>query len=132
MSVEDIDLDVEGLSEAELAAALEAYDGRCDYRAAVGLIIEQGSWLRRWEFRQAVEAWVNRDGQPMAWVDWEKVDTDAAASSGELRILHLARSLAGIASERSLSDLLTSLDENNFARVWRAIGTASGWARWVP
>jgi len=132
MSVEDIDLDVEELSEDELAAALEAYDGRCDYQAAVGLIVEQRSWLRRGEFTQAVQAWVNRDGQLMAWVDWEKVEIEAPASSGELRILHLAGSLAGIPSERSLRDLLTSLDEHNFARVWRAIGLASRWVRWVP
>ena len=132
MSIEDIDLDVEDLSEDELAVALVAYDGRCDYRAAVGLIVEQGSWLRRWEFRRAVQAWVNREGQLMAWVDWDKVDTDAGASSGEVRILHLACSLAGIPSDRSLADLLTSLDEHNFARVWRAIGLASGWVRWIP
>ena len=33
----------------------------------------------------------------------------------------LARSLGGVASERSLADLLTTLDETNIARVVRAI-----------
>ena len=61
------------------------------------------------------------DGELCAWVAWPDVDMDAPASSGELRILAIARSLGGVASERSLADLLTSLDETNTARVLRAV-----------
>jgi len=128
MIPEPMDLDVEALSADELAAALEAYDASWEYGAAIGLIIGQGSWLRKHEFRQAAEAWVEFDGQVVAWVDWERVDLDALASSGELRILEIARSIAGIPGTRSLADLLTSLDETNLARVFRAFEIcARGW-----
>jgi hypothetical protein len=49
---------------------------------------------------------------------------DAPASSGELRILTIARSLGGVASDRNIADLLTSLDKMNTARVLRAISIA--------
>jgi len=128
MIPEPMDVDVEALSPDELADALEVFDASCDYRAAIGLIIEQGSWLRKHEFRQAVQAWVDRDGQVVALVDWEEVDVDGPASSGELRILEIARSLVGIPGNRSLRDLLNSLDDYNVARVLRAMeATARGW-----
>ncbi|MBO0729265.1 MAG: hypothetical protein J2P57_08390 [Acidimicrobiaceae bacterium] len=117
-----MDLDVEELAGDQLAVALDAAAQECSwgYRAAVGLIVEQGSWLYRWEFRQAAEAEVDEDGRVVAWVNWEEIDIEAPASSGELRILHLARSLAGVPSTRPLCDLLTSLDDHNLARVLRA------------
>ena len=128
MIPEPMDLDVEALSADELAAALEAYDASWEYGAAVGLIVGQGSWLRKQEFRQAVQAWGDRDGEVVAWVDWDEVDVDGPASSGELRIMEIARSLVGIPGSRSLRDLLTSLDDNNVARVFRAMeATARGW-----
>ena len=123
-----MDIDVEELSADELAAALEAFDASCDYGAAIGLIIEQGSWLRKHEFRKAVQAWVDRDGRVVGRVDWEEVDVDGPASSGELRILEIARSLVGIPGTRSLRDLLNSLDDYNVARVLLAMeATARGW-----
>jgi len=128
MTPEAMDIDVAALSADELAAALTAYDASWEYGAAIGLIVGQGSWLQKHEFLQAVEAWVEFDGQVVAWVDWEKVDLDALASSGELRILEIARSLAGIPGTRSLADLLTSLDDTNLARVFRAFEIcARGW-----
>ena len=125
------DVDVEELSGDELASALEtaASDASWEYRAAVGLIVEQGSWLRRYEFRQAVDAWVDHEGRLMAWVDWAEVDVEAPASSGESPILEIACSLGGIATTRSLRDLLSSFDEHNTERVLRAFQISlRGWA----
>lgn len=120
-------LDIERLSGDELAAALEAGVRSWSWheQAAVGLIVSQRSWLYRWEFRQAVEVDHDGDGRLCAWVDWSKIDTTAPASSGELRILEIARSLAGIASSRPLSDLLSNLDDNNLARVLAVIEVAA-------
>ena len=64
------------------------------------------------------------EGELCAWVAWPYVDLDAPASSGELRILAIARSLGGVASDRNIADLLTSLDETNTVRVLRAISMA--------
>ena len=95
------------------------------------LLVQHRRWLCRFELRQAVEAAVI-DGELCAWVAWPYVDLDAPASSGELRILAIARSLGGVASERSLGDLLTSLDETNTARVLRAVSIACGGRRHDP
>ena len=127
-----IEVDVEELSGDDLAAALEAAAANesWDYRAAVGLVVEQRSWLYRYEFRQAVDAEVDEDGTLFAWVRWDQIDTHSTASSGELRILEVARGLGGIPSPRSLRDLLSCFDERNAQRVLRAFeitlrGTAS-------
>jgi len=117
---------VERLSDDQLADALLAGASEADWseQAAVQLIVDQRSWLRRSEFRQAVETEVWDDGQLCAWVDWTAPAVDTPASAGELRILALARSFGGVASERSLAELLTSLDDANIARVLRAVSTA--------
>jgi hypothetical protein len=119
-------IDVDQLSDDQLAAALRAgiVDSDWPEQAAVDLLIQHRSWLSRFELRQAVEAAV-LDGELCAWVAWPYVDMDAPASSGELRILAIARSLGGRAPERDLGDLLTSLDETNTARVLRAVSIAS-------
>jgi hypothetical protein len=119
--------DVEDLDGDQLAQALEVAAVNCSWetRAAIGLIVAQRSWLYRWEFRQAVEVDVDDDGSLCAWVDWSEVDMTAPASSGELRILEIARSLGGIPSGRPLSDLLTSLDDQNLARVIAAVEVAA-------
>jgi hypothetical protein len=123
---EDDQADVHRLNADELAAALLAGAEGSDWseQAAVELLVGQRNWLHRAEFRQAVEAIVLDDGQLCAWVDWSAVAMDAPASSGELRILAVARSLGGVASERPLGDLLVGLDETNTARVTRAVGVA--------
>jgi hypothetical protein len=117
---------VDRLSDDQLADALLAGAMEADWseQAAVELVVEQRSWLRRSEFRQAVEAEVWDDGRLCAWVDWTAVAADTPASWGEVRILALARSLGGVASQRSLADLLTSLDDTNIARVLRAVAKA--------
>ena len=118
-------IDVDRLSDDQLVAALQAgiVDSDWPEQAAVDLLVQHRSWLSRFELRQAVEAAV-LDGELCAWVAWPFVDMDAPASSGELRILAIARSLGGGASERDLGDLLTSLDETNTARVLRAVSIA--------
>jgi hypothetical protein len=126
MTADDVDpIDVHGLDDDELAAALRAGMVSSDWaeQAAVDLLIRNRAWLGRYELRRAIET-VVCDGQLCAWVIWPEVDLNTPASSGELRILALARSLGGIASERSLADLLTSLDETNTVRVLRAVSIA--------
>jgi hypothetical protein len=118
-------IDVDRLTDDQLAAALQAgiVDSDWPEQAAVNLLVHHRGWLSRFELRQAVEAAVV-DGELCAWVAWPYVDMDAPASSGELRILTIARSLGGVASERNLGDLLTSLDETNATRVLRAVSIA--------
>jgi hypothetical protein len=118
-------IDVDRLSDAHLAAALQAGIAGSDWaeQAAVDLLVQHHTWLGRPELRQAVETAV-LDGELCAWVLWPWVDLDAPASSGESSILMIARSLGGAASERDLGDLLTSLDETNTARVLRAVSIA--------
>jgi hypothetical protein len=126
MTADDEDpIDVHGLDNDELAAALQAGMASSNWpeQAAVELLVQNRSWLGRYELRRAIEVAVF-DGQLCAWVIWPEVDLNAPASSGELRILALARSLGGIASERSLGDLLTSLDETNTLRVLQAVSIA--------
>lgn len=120
-------LDVGTLSDDELAAAMVAGVRGWSWheQAAVRLIMSQRSWLYRWGFRQVVEVDYDTDGQLCAWVDWSKIETTAPASSGEIRILEIAGSLAGIASPRPLSDLLSNLDDNNLARVLAVIEVAA-------
>jgi hypothetical protein len=126
-------IDVDRLSDDQLAAALQAAIVGSDWpeQAAVHLLVENRGWLSRFELRQAIEAAV-LDGELCAWVAWPYVDLDAPASSGEFRILTIARSMAGVASERSLGDLLTSLDETNTARVLRAVSIACRGRAVVP
>jgi hypothetical protein len=120
--IRDEPMDVERLLDEELAVALQACIVGSDWpeQAAVDLLVEQRSWLRRAELRQAIVAAVI-DGELCAWIIWHEVDLDAPASSGELRILTVARSLAGVGCERSLGHLLSSLDRTNTARVLRAV-----------
>jgi hypothetical protein len=116
---------IDRLSNEQLAAALRAGIVGSDWseQAAVDLLVQHWGWLGRFELRQAIEAMV-LDGELCAWVVWHEVEMDSPASSGELRVLAVARSVGGIASERSLADLLTSLDESNTGRVLRAVEMA--------
>jgi len=120
-------VDVDELDDDQLAHALQtaAATESWGIRAAVMLVVENRSWLYRHEFRRAVEAEVGGDGRLCAWVDWSEIDTGPPASSGELRILQIALSLAGIASDRPLSDLLAGLDDHNLVRVLQAMTIAA-------
>jgi hypothetical protein len=121
-----VDVDVEMMGDDELAAALlaGAVGANWSEQAAVDLVVGQGSWLRWREFRQAIDAAVCDNGQVYAWVNWHQVILNVPASSGELRVLAIARSLGGVTATCSLADLLTSLDDTNTARVLRAVSIA--------
>ena len=122
LSRETSAVEVSELSSGQLAAALLTGangTGWCEH-AAVLLLVAEGSWLERWEFRQAVDVETGEDGILAAWVDWAAVQ-EGPASSGELSVLALARSLAGVASDGSLADLLPGLDGMNTIRLLHAI-----------
>lgn len=122
-----VETDAEDLDREELAAALQASAVDCSwgYQAAVSLIVEQRNWLHHPEFLDAVDAGWNRHGRVLAWVKWAEVDMTAPASSDELRLMEIARSLAGIANTQPLGHLLISVDDNNLARILRAIQIAA-------
>lgn len=78
-----------------LIAGLRAWTRHHDdhVRAAVELLIEHGSWLRRPDFTRTC---VHRDGR-QAWIDWDQAraftDAGPGASTSELGILDLAVAL---------------------------------------
>ncbi len=121
------DVAVDDLDDDELAAALAAgaVGAGWSEQAAVDLLVTTRTWLGRRELRQAVEvaAW---HGDPMAaWVDWQAVDPTAPASSGELRLLHLMRSLGGVPTRIPLGELVGVLDASNLAKVLQAVRIAA-------
>lgn len=117
---------------ADLTAALRAHaQGLYCLEAAVELLINHASWVRRDDFRRFVRtAHALIDGTPMAPVDWP--ETIAAldrgrlpCSGGEGHILRLAASLAdGIPVD--LRDSLTGLDNHNADLVSLAVKHATG------
>jgi hypothetical protein len=125
-------VDVDSLSDGALASALLAGAERSGWAqgAAVELVVSEGSWLSRSELRAAVEAW--DDGELCALIDWDQVRLDGPASAGELRILELARSLAGVAGSRPLCDLVSGLDERNLTRVLLSVWLAARGLRGCP
>lgn len=116
---------VDQLADSQLAAALNTGADDWSEQAAVDLLVSNGNWMGRWELRRAIEVVELGDGELLGWVDWQEIDMMAPASSGELRILELARSLGGVASPRPLSDLLVGLDDRNLARVQHAFRVAA-------
>jgi hypothetical protein len=103
--------------------------------AAVALLATHGTWLGRRDFLAACvdavdDAWTgDGDQAPMAAIIWTAVPAFAAtarASSGELAVLQLAASLAGVATE-NLRDLTTGLGPNTLALVLDAIAHRAGW-----
>jgi hypothetical protein len=116
---------VADLSDPKLADALVAgvAEGFWSEQAAVGLLVTQRRWLGSWDLRRAVQAQVEADGLLRAWVDWPQVEA-GPASSGELQILELVLSLAGVTPGRGLDDLLSGLDDTNTDRVLHAFEVA--------
>jgi hypothetical protein len=126
------------LNAADLAAALvrgcEHHGLPWGEEAAIRLLIAQGTWLRRDEFRDHISTEPSRTGPGLtAWVDWDAVAAEpdqSPASNGELAILRLACHLAGHLSEQagnrwSLADLLLPLDTTNALLVTRAVAMAA-------
>jgi hypothetical protein len=121
--------DARSLGDEELASALRASAAGSDPAvASVELLIGQGSWLLRDDFRKFISVDLGfSDGQLMAVVDWESVlAADLPASSGESQLLAIAAELTGVDSGRPLADLVCGLDDRNLLRVLRAITRAHG------
>lgn len=123
------------LTAAQLAPMLRAWaEGDYAAEAAVELIIAQGTWLARGDFRSrlidAVDDGWTRDGfAPMAVIDWKAVPDflhEAPASSGEAGVLRVAASIAGT-DTGPLRALTYSLDPTNTELVLQALAHAAGW-----
>ncbi|MGP3924757.1 hypothetical protein [Streptomyces sp. 8N616] len=118
---------------AELAATLQATaDGSPAYSAAIGLLISHGLWIKRLAERPSLLLIDYSGPSPEPYgVDWLKVvealaAKELAASSGELRILAIAASLADTAARIPLGDAVSGLDTANLDRVLHAIAAANG------
>lgn len=98
--------------------------------AGVGLLIANGTFLRRGDFTTRFILHGTSGGTRTAAVDWEAAITALAAgelpcSRGEQRILLLAASLAdGIPVD--LRDTVTGIDQHNTRHLIAAIRHASG------
>ncbi|MFE9019611.1 hypothetical protein ACFYNL_13700 [Streptomyces sp. NPDC007808] len=121
------------IDAAELADTLTATaDGSLALRAAVGLLIDHGLWVKRLAERPGLLLVDYSGPAPEAYgVDWLKVvealaAKDLPASSGELRILAIAASLADTAARIPLGDAVSGLDTTNLALVLKAIVAANG------
>jgi hypothetical protein len=125
------------LTSTELAAALTngVLQHGLDWgeEAAIRLLIAQGTWLHRDEFRRHITASRTEHGTFAAWVDWTEVTAEpdrSPASTGELAILRLACHLAGHLPEGednrwAIAELLSSLDATNALLVSRAVAMAA-------
>jgi hypothetical protein len=125
----DDDRDARGLGDGELAEALRAAAAGGDpATASVELLIGQGGWLRRDDFRKLTSVQPGfSDGRLLAVIDWDAVlGAHLSASSGEAQVLAIAAELAGTDSGQPLADLVCGLDDRNLLRVLRAITRAHG------
>jgi len=121
----------EGLAATLLAQAEGSYPAE----AAVGLLIEHGSWLARADFHAFVDVGPSfgDDRVLMASVDWEAaIAANLPASSSETQMLAVAAELAGVDTGRTLQDLLCGLDRANTTLVIRAVLHAQRGANATP
>jgi hypothetical protein len=121
----------EGLVAALLAQAGGSYAAE----AAVGLLIEHGSWPARADFHAFVDVGpsLGDDRVLMASVDWEAaIAANLPASSSETQMLAVAAELAGVDTGRTLQDLLCGLDRANTTLVIRAVLHAQRGANATP
>jgi hypothetical protein len=123
-----VTIDPDGLASTLLATA----DGSPSLRAAIGLLIDHGLWVKRLADRPGLLLIDYSGHAPKPYgVDWLKVvqaleAKELPASSGELRILAIAASLAETAARIPLGDAVTGLDGINLDRVVKAIAEANG------
>ncbi len=117
----------------ELADTLQTVaDGSPSLRAAIGLLVDHGLWIKRLAERPGLLLIDYSGPAPKPYgVDWVKVVEALAAkelpaSSGELRILAIAASLADTAARIPLGDAVSGLDATNLDRVLTAIAEANG------
>lgn len=119
------------ITRDELADMLHigASGDRC-HEAAITLLCQHGTWLRRTDFRDSVQYWetASDDLRPTAaTVAWGDLGWSiGASSSSEAQILHIAASLASHQRDVNLRDALTGLDATNRRRVLDAITHALG------
>jgi hypothetical protein len=115
----------------ELTAALNACAaGLYPLEAGVGLLIAEGSFLRRDDFTGRFIEYGASSRTTVAAIDWDAVITalhvgELACSAGERRVLMLSASLAG-GIPVDLRDAATGLDDRNIQRLVTAILHASG------
>lgn len=115
----------------ELTAALQACAaGLYPLEAGVGLLIAEGTFLRRDDFTTRFIEYGTSDGAAMAAIDWDAVITalqvgEIPCSGGERRVLMLSASLAG-GIPVDLRDVATGLDDRNIRRRVTVILHASG------
>ncbi|MEU1594512.1 hypothetical protein ABZ468_16985 [Streptomyces sp. NPDC005708] len=123
-----VTIDPDGLADT----LLETAGGSLALRAAIGLLIDHGLWVKRLAERPGLLLIDYSRPAPKAYaVDWPKVvealeAQDLPASSGELRILAIAASLADTAARIRLGDAVSGLDATNLDRVLKAIAEANG------
>ncbi|MEH0519410.1 hypothetical protein QBA38_10285 [Streptomyces stelliscabiei] len=109
-----------------------AADGSPALRAAIGLLIGHGMWIKRLAERPGLLLIDYSGPYPQPYgIDWPKVaqaleSKELPASGGELRILALAASLADTAAPVPLGDAVSGLDATNLDLVLRAVATANG------
>ncbi|MFF3914660.1 hypothetical protein ACFYZB_14405 [Streptomyces sp. NPDC001852] len=107
-------------------------DGVPAQRAAIGLLVAHGLWINRLAERPGLLLIDYSGPVPAPYgVDWVKVvealdARDLPASSGELRILALAASLAHPAARIPLGDAVSGLDAANLDLLMSAIAEANG------
>ncbi|MET9825115.1 hypothetical protein ABZ038_26525 [Streptomyces sp. NPDC006349] len=129
----DTDAGTLTLDAVELADALtDSADGVPALRAAIGLLVAHGLWVKRLAETPGLLLidYSGPDPKPYG-VDWVKVvealeARELPASGGELRLLALAASLAHPAARLPLGDAVTGLDSTNLRLVLHAIATANG------
>jgi hypothetical protein len=115
----------------DLTAALRnCAAGLLPLEAGTQLLISNGTFLHRDDFTSRFIHYGTSDGTPMAAIDWHAAITalevgSLPCSGGERRILQLAASLAA-GTPVSLRDTVTSLDQDNTARLLTAIRNATG------
>lgn len=128
-------IDARTFTEPELREMLRTLaNGSHSIEAAVELVINSGTWLRRGDFlRDCVTAVSdgphNRGHAPLATINWHaaaQYAEHAPASRGETAMLRLACSLAGVPTG-SLRDLTVALDPTNTGRLIDAIAHNAGW-----
>lgn len=127
---------VDRLERRELERALERgcveHGLNAAETAAVHLVVANGRWLRRGEFRALVDVHEGTGGLT-AWIDWAGVAREcdwSSASSGEVAILRLACQFAGFLPadpdpDWALGPILMALDPVNAMLASRAAAMAA-------
>lgn len=110
--------------ERLVAALLAQAEGSYAHEAAVWVLIEHRSWLARRDFLRFVDVApaFSEKQVLLASVDWDgALRAELPASTSETQMLAVSAELAGVATGRTLQDLLGGLDRANTTLVIRAV-----------